>query len=218
MLISGQIYILTIYVHIGVVNSGRQDSPHIRKSSLDHDSGGKNRGCHKSGSLSPQKTPTSNFISGGPRQPTNRQRGGGSQWTQYKSISPPLFRAYWNHRTTFIFFSSGPSSVPLTLHIFFPTTLARAVAFVLYFCARAVASSYTGLCMLQDLLLFPCAGGADPSLVRDPCQAREQANNPCQELLGSLRDDPRASQPHASTARYASEPQLAGQLRRAVLA
>ena len=28
--------------------------------------------------------------------------------------------------------------------------------------------------MLQDLLLFPCAGGADPSLVRDPCQAREQ--------------------------------------------
>ena len=71
--------------------------------------------------------------------------------------------------------------------------------------------------MLQDLFLFPCAGGADPSLVRDPCQAREQeANNPCQEVLGSLRDDPKASQPHASTARYASEPQLAGQLRRAV--
>ena len=45
MLISGQIYVLTIYVHIGVVNSGRHDSPHIRKSSLDHDSGGKNRGC-----------------------------------------------------------------------------------------------------------------------------------------------------------------------------
>ena len=43
--ISGQIYVLTIYVHIGVVNSGRHDSPHIRKSSLDHDSGGKNRGC-----------------------------------------------------------------------------------------------------------------------------------------------------------------------------
>ena len=41
MLISGQIYFLTIYVHIGVVNSGRHDSPHIRKSSLDHDSGGK---------------------------------------------------------------------------------------------------------------------------------------------------------------------------------
>ena len=37
MLISGQIYVLTIYVHIGVVNSGRHDSPHIRKSSLDHD-------------------------------------------------------------------------------------------------------------------------------------------------------------------------------------
>ena len=45
VLISGQIYVLTIYVHIGVVNSGRHDSPHIRKSSLDHDSGGKNRGC-----------------------------------------------------------------------------------------------------------------------------------------------------------------------------
>ena len=45
MLISGQIQVLTIYVHIGVVNSGRHDSPHIRKSSLDHDSGGKNRGC-----------------------------------------------------------------------------------------------------------------------------------------------------------------------------
>ena len=39
--ISGQIYVLTIYLHIGVVNSGRHDSPHIRKSSLDHDSGGK---------------------------------------------------------------------------------------------------------------------------------------------------------------------------------
>ena len=37
VLISGQIYIITIYVHIGVVNSGRHDSPHIRKSSLDHD-------------------------------------------------------------------------------------------------------------------------------------------------------------------------------------
>ena len=44
VLISGQIYILTIYVHIGVVKSGRHDSPHIRKSSLDHDSGEKNRG------------------------------------------------------------------------------------------------------------------------------------------------------------------------------
>ena len=85
--------------------------------------------------------------------------------------------------------------------------LARAVAFVLYF--RAGGSF---------VLLFPCAGGADPSLVCDPCQAREQANNPRQEFLGSLRDDPKASQSHASTARYASEPQLAGQLRRAVLA
>ena len=47
MLISGPIYVLTIYVHIGVVNSGRHDSPHIRKSSLDHDSGGKNRGCQQ---------------------------------------------------------------------------------------------------------------------------------------------------------------------------
>ena len=37
--------ILTIYVHKGVVNSGRHDTPHIRKSSLDHDSGGKNSGC-----------------------------------------------------------------------------------------------------------------------------------------------------------------------------
>ena len=46
VLISGQIYVLTIYVHIGVVNSGRHDSPHIRKSSLDHDSGEKNRGCN----------------------------------------------------------------------------------------------------------------------------------------------------------------------------
>ena len=44
VLISGQIYVLTIYVHIGVVNSGRHDSPHIRKSSLDHDSGGKKIG------------------------------------------------------------------------------------------------------------------------------------------------------------------------------
>ena len=39
VLISGQIYVLTIYVHIAVVNSGIHDSPHIRKSSLDHDSG-----------------------------------------------------------------------------------------------------------------------------------------------------------------------------------
>ena len=70
--------------------------------------------------------------------------------------------------------------------------LARAVAFVLYF--RAGGSF---------VLLFPCAGGADPSLVRDPCQAREQANNPHKEFLGSLRDDPKASQSHASTARYA---------------
>ena len=45
VLISVQIYIITIYIHIGVLNSGRHDSPHIRKSSLDHDSGGKNRGC-----------------------------------------------------------------------------------------------------------------------------------------------------------------------------
>ena len=35
------IYVITIYIHIGVVNSGRHDSPHIRKSSLDHDSGEK---------------------------------------------------------------------------------------------------------------------------------------------------------------------------------
>ena len=70
--------------------------------------------------------------------------------------------------------------------------LARAVAFVLYF--RAGGSF---------VLLFPCAGGADPSLVRDPCQAREQANNPHKDFLGSLRDDPKASQSHASTARYA---------------
>ena len=34
-----------LHVHIGVVNSGRHDSPYIRKLSLDHDSGGKNRGC-----------------------------------------------------------------------------------------------------------------------------------------------------------------------------
>ena len=33
---------------------------------------------------------------------------------------------------------------------------------------------YTFCMLQQDLLLFPCAGGADPSLVRDPCQAREQ--------------------------------------------
>ena len=47
MLISGQyIYVLTIYVHVGGVNSGRHDSPYIRKLSLDHDSGEKNRGCH----------------------------------------------------------------------------------------------------------------------------------------------------------------------------
>ena len=45
VLISGQIDVLTIHVHIGVVNSGCHDSPHIRKSSLDHDSGEKNRGC-----------------------------------------------------------------------------------------------------------------------------------------------------------------------------
>ena len=38
MLISGQMYLLTIYVHIRVVNSGRYDSPHIQKSFLDHDS------------------------------------------------------------------------------------------------------------------------------------------------------------------------------------
>jgi len=43
VLISGQIYVLTVHIHIGVVNSGRHDSPHIRKSSLDHDSGGKNQ-------------------------------------------------------------------------------------------------------------------------------------------------------------------------------
>ena len=36
----------TIYsMYIGVMNSGRHDSPYIRKLSLDHDSGGKNRGC-----------------------------------------------------------------------------------------------------------------------------------------------------------------------------
>ena len=29
------------YVYIGVVNSGRHDTSHIRKSSIDHDSGGK---------------------------------------------------------------------------------------------------------------------------------------------------------------------------------
>ena len=47
MLISGQyIYVLTIYVHVGGVNSGRHDSPYIRKLSLDHDSGKKSRGCH----------------------------------------------------------------------------------------------------------------------------------------------------------------------------
>ena len=45
VLISVQIYVLTICVHIGVVNSGRHDSPHIQKSSLDHDSGERNRGC-----------------------------------------------------------------------------------------------------------------------------------------------------------------------------
>ena len=78
---------------------------------------------------------------------------------------------------------------------------------------------YTFCMLQQDLLLFPCAGGADPCPVRDPCQAREQANNPCQEFLGSLRDDPKVLPgTHASTARYASEPQLAGQLRRSVLA
>ena len=44
MLISGHIFVLTIYIYIGVVNSGRHDSPHIRKLSLDHDSGGRNRG------------------------------------------------------------------------------------------------------------------------------------------------------------------------------
>ena len=47
--------------------------------------------CGRS-SLSPQETPTSNFISGGLRQPPNLQRGG----IQRKSVSPPLFRAYWN--------------------------------------------------------------------------------------------------------------------------
>ena len=36
VLISGQIYVLTIYVHTGVVNSGRHDSPRIRKSSYYH--------------------------------------------------------------------------------------------------------------------------------------------------------------------------------------
>ena len=35
---------LTIYIYIGVVNSVSHDSPHM-KSSLDHDSGEKNRGC-----------------------------------------------------------------------------------------------------------------------------------------------------------------------------
>ena len=38
--------VLTMYVHIGLLNSGRNDSPHIRKSSLDHDIGGEN-GCYK---------------------------------------------------------------------------------------------------------------------------------------------------------------------------
>ena len=33
------------------VNSGRHDSPYIRKLSLDHDSGEKNRGCHKNSKL-----------------------------------------------------------------------------------------------------------------------------------------------------------------------
>ena len=45
VLISEQIDIITLYVQIGEVKSGRHDSPHIRKSSLDHDSGEKNRGC-----------------------------------------------------------------------------------------------------------------------------------------------------------------------------
>ena len=36
----------TIYsMYIGVMNSGRHDSPYIRKLSLDHDSGGEKRGC-----------------------------------------------------------------------------------------------------------------------------------------------------------------------------
>ena len=47
VLISVQIKVLTIYVHIGVVNSRRHDSPDIRKSPLDHDSGERNRGCQQ---------------------------------------------------------------------------------------------------------------------------------------------------------------------------
>ena len=45
MLISGHnIYTNHICTCRGV-KSGRHDSPYVRKSSLDHDSGGKNRGC-----------------------------------------------------------------------------------------------------------------------------------------------------------------------------
>ena len=163
-------------------------------------------------SLCPQKTPTSNVLFRGVSGNHLTSKGGHTADTR---ATGRLFFSFAGYTGTTLppFMFSHVQSMRRRRDDF-----GTGGSFVLYFCARAVASSYTGLCMLQDLLLFPCAGGADPSLVRDPCQAREQANNPCQELLGSLRDDPKASQPHASTARYASEPQLAGQLRRAVLA
>ena len=164
-----------------------------------------------------------------------------------KVVFPPLFRAYWKPPNLFFFPHLAPLQYPLlcTYFLFMAfgvryiqvTRSAEVGTDGLHATVQALTTFGTGgsfrlillrtggslvlytFCMLQqDLLLFPCAGGADPCPVRDPCQAREQANNPCQEFLGSLRDDPKASQPHASTARYASEPQLAGQLRRAVLA
>ena len=48
MLISGHYicpYHVCTYAYLGVINRGHHDSPYIRKSSLDHDSAEKNRGC-----------------------------------------------------------------------------------------------------------------------------------------------------------------------------
>ena len=71
-------------------------------------------------SLSPQETPTSNFILGGLRQPTYLQRGGVDSGHDKSRVFSPLFRAYWNHPTSF-FPPSGPSSVgtPYFAHIFY---------------------------------------------------------------------------------------------------
>eukprot|EP00964_Phaeocystis_antarctica_P042723 scaffold24495_cov86-Phaeocystis_antarctica.AAC.2 len=66
----------------------------------------------KSSSLSPQKTPTSNFISGGLRQPTNLQRGRVVSGHNKNRVFSPF--SGHTGTTEPHFFSSGPSSVLLT--------------------------------------------------------------------------------------------------------